>query len=85
MKKTYWTKINGNDETFGMNADYVRGRISGFLEVLCGKNTRPNYFDPDTGITHMAVSCTEEQYRVFRELVEKRYPNLCEFDVNFEE
>lgn len=85
MKRIYWTKVNGNHEIFGVNPDYVRGRISGFLEVLCGKSIAPTSRDPETDDAHMGVKCTEEQYRVFRKLVEERYPGLCEFDVDFEE
>lgn len=85
MNRLYWTKIKGDDENkvFGNNA-YVRGRISGFMEVLCGRSASPTYFEAKNGSAHMGVRCTEEQYRAFRELVEKRYPELCEFDVEFE-
>lgn len=83
MERIYWTKINGGDKIFGGNA-YVRGRISGFLEVLCGKSVTPTFLDPETGDAHASVKCTEEQYRVFRKMVEKRYPGLCEFNVEFE-
>lgn len=34
MERIYWTKIKGSNKVFGKNA-YVRGRISGFLELLC--------------------------------------------------
>ena len=85
MERIYWTKINGNYEGFGINSDYVRGRISGFLEVLCGKSIAPTSLNPETGDAHMGVKCTEEKYQVFRKMIEKRYPGLCEFDVEFEE
>lgn len=85
MKRIYWTKIDGTNETFGKNFSYVRGRISGFMEVLCGKNCTPTYIDPETRNVHMSVKCTEEQYRVFQKKVEEHYPGLCDFDVEFEE
>ena len=37
---------------------------------------KPNAYDDDV----MKVSCTEENYKKFAELVEKEYPNVCIFD-----
>lgn len=84
MKRIYWTKVNGANDRFGENNKYVRGRINGFMEVLCGRNYTPTFLDPENGDAHISVKCTEEQYQVFRKLVEERYPGLCEFDVEFE-
>lgn len=84
MKRIYWTKIRGVDKTFGCT-DYVRGRINGFSEVLCGLHVRPICVEPENGDRYICVKCTEEQYQAFQNLVEKRYPGLCEFDVEYEE
>lgn len=84
MERIYWTKINGSDERFG-GSEYVRGRINGFMEVLCGRNFTPTFLDPENGDAHISVKCTEYEYRAFRKYVEKFYPGLCEFDVEFEE
>lgn len=84
MENIYWTKIDGSNEAFG-GSKYVRGRINGFMEVLCGRNLTPTFMDPITGDAHISVKCTEEQYNAFRKFTEKFYQGLCEFDVDFEE
>lgn len=84
MKRIYWTKIDGNNKIFG-GREYICGRINGFMEVLCGRNSSPRLVDPENNVEHISVKCTEEEYQAFQKLVEKRYPGLCEFDVEFVE
>lgn len=84
MERIYWTKIKGSNKVFGKNA-YVRGRISGFMELLCGKASSPTFLNPENGDAYMSVKCAEDRYNVFQRYVERRYPELCEFDTEFEE
>ena len=84
INKTYISTFNGREIKCN---DYILGRIMGFSNILC---------DSDYGVTVMiangeddpaydtrfwfTVNTTEEQYEQFKQLVEKCYPGLCEFN-----
>ena len=74
------------DHKFGQNP-YVRGRISGIMQVLCNGEPLKGFAQleyPDG--THVFTTlCTEENYMVFKNFVELSYPGLCEFDYEIEE
>ena len=84
MERKFKTLIKETHK-HGMN-EYVHGRISGYKEVMC--DGVRNGFDepgfafkhvPGIGSVHTTV-CEPEQYEKFKDLVEKHYPGLCEFN-----
>ena len=64
----------------GVN-EYIRGRISGFQEVICVGFNKIGYANSkcDEG-TIMTVKCSSEKYYLFAAIVERYYPGLCTFD-----
>lgn len=84
-KRSFWTIIKGDVNVFGRN-DYVRGVIMGIQYVVCGKGsvTTPLFVDEETGDAHFGIKCSEKLYGLFADIVEKKYPGLCEFDAKVE-
>lgn len=80
MEKTYWTRINA-DRKWDKNA-YVRGVIEGIRLMSAGKET-DHYLEEDIGDVYYSMTCSDTTYRTFKELVEEKYPNLCDFDVEY--
>lgn len=86
MEKLFATLIK-KEHKLGEN-EYVQGRINGIMEILC--NGKRNGIDepaiagrriPGVGEL-MLTECEPEQYEVFKNLIEKHHPGLCEFDVD---
>lgn len=85
MERFFKTLVR-EDHKFGMN-DYVLGRVSGILEVIC--DGKRNGIDepgvdamweiPGVGSTFTTL-CEPEQYEQFANLIEKHYPGLCIFN-----
>ena len=85
MERIFKTLVR-EDHKFGKN-DFVLGRISGYMEVIC--DGRRNGID-EPGVDALwyvrevghrfTTLCEPEQYEQFANLVEKHYPGLCIFD-----
>lgn len=73
--KKYATVIK-KDHELGGN-DYVVGRISGILYVVCGGEEEP-HTEIETGRVLIA-NCTWEAYDRFKTIVKNLYPGLCKF------
>ena len=76
MKK-YYTFVDNSDKMFGNNA-YVRGRIAGFMLVICG-NQGPG-FTTIGGDVVLVCKTVAPLYWLFKHVVEKHYPGLCRFN-----
>lgn len=68
--------------------DYCLGRIIGIQDVICNSNMDIAYGvvlirddnGNEIGCKTTAI-CTEEKYERFKQIIERHYPELCEFDV----
>lgn len=84
MRREFKTVIS-NMERIGKRKILLY-KLMGYLEVICdydrGNNNikRPIVHNWKDGSV-IAVVCTQEQYDTFKELAERNYPKLCEFDV----
>lgn len=80
MEGNLYRTLLKNESKFGAN-DYVRGRISGIMAVICGEEPKRGYahFGCEDGIV-LTTKCTALQYQKFSDLVEDIYPGLCEFN-----
>lgn len=76
-KKTFKTLIKLNEELV-LNA-YIRGRITGIMEVTCNVKKHYAVAGFDKGFI-LRCDCTPNQYKKFREMIENDYPGLCVFD-----
>lgn len=64
---------------------YVHGRIHGFMTLICEEDQGvPSGVGVFGSGTIFVTKTTEEKYAKFKEVVEKHYPGLCEFDVEVE-
>ena len=91
--KTYYTRIKNNDPVVGGGNKYVQGVISGILRSVCkfctdddfcrwvSKGTFGILVDKQTGDTIYRICTTDELYNKFKNIVEKEYPNICDFDI----
>lgn len=60
---------------------YIKGRISGMMEIICGDPGRVPYAIMPTKYGDVLTTrCTIEQYAEFMIVVEKHYPNVCIFN-----
>lgn len=77
------TYIAKSGRTLSIN-DYILGIINGVKLGVCDlPNGSKRYANKilDGGRILMRTECTEEQYNLFRLVIDSRYPGLCEFDV----
>ena len=76
-KKLFKTLIR-KDHKLGNN-DYVKGKISGIQTILC-----PREFEHGNGRNEdgfiLVAECEPIHYDAFKNVVEKIYPGLCEFN-----
>lgn len=64
---------------------YVQGRIHGFMTLICEEDeTIPSGIGVNEVGTIFVTVTDEEKYAKFKEIVERHYPGLCEFDVEVE-
>lgn len=92
VEKIFSTRIK-EDHKFGEN-EYVRGRISGIQSLICVKGFPFKVMNKcghavatiyKEGVGHiLTVRTTQKKYDKFKEVVEKLYPDLCEFDYSGE-
>lgn len=66
--------------------DYIKGRVHGFMTILCGEdkiyaNRRISNDDGEIAGYMFTTYTTEEQYEQFKQVVNRHYSDLCEFDV----
>lgn len=77
MRRKFHTLLKIENEL--VNRQYVRGRISGIMDVAC--NVKKHYavaaFDKGFILT---CECTPKQYEKFSKIIENEYPGLCVFD-----
>ena len=62
--------------------EYIIGRISGIKFILCDGSAScalHGMYGADDGRI-MVSECTQEQYDMFTNVVEKAYPNMCVFN-----
>lgn len=67
---------------------YIKGRINGMMCAICDypHNNIPYALyrmkTPAGEITgyRLVTKCTLEEYKLFKEIVEKYYPGYCQFD-----
>lgn len=78
-KRIFGTLVK-EDHKLGKN-EYIHGRISGILKVLCTKD------GVEFGMRELSnvgliltTECTKSNYYKFMEVIEDLYPGLCEFD-----
>ena len=78
-KKLFRTLIKGN--TLLGAKEYVRGKISGYQDIICDRDEERSFANimAEKGVI-LTTKCTELQYDAFRQMVEKHYPGVCEFD-----
>lgn len=69
---------NGAPKQWADN-DYVLGRISGFMNVLCDGDKHSHKVIKSKG-TILTAECEPEAYEKFVTMVEDHYPGLCEFN-----
>ena len=84
-KKIFDTLVKKNHKLGGN--EYVTGRIHGMMEAIC--RNEDGFDEPVPCLWHipgvgdvMTTYCEPEKYESFKNLVEKNYPDLCEFDVD---
>ena len=77
-KNIYCVLVKHDHDKFAGN-EYVRGRIAGFMEIICGPFMSVWTNIPDIGYT-INVKCTRRKYNKLCEIIEQNYPDLCEFD-----
>ena len=75
MERMFYTLVK-KDHKFGNNS-YVKGRISGYKELICDGNRNgidePGYGNrmvPDVGYV-LRTCCEPEQYEIFKDRVER--------------
>lgn len=90
MEKKVFNTLIKKDHKFGEN-EYVHGRISGMQEMICDGNNN-GVDEPGYAMWHipgvgevLVTYCEPEKYESFKNLVEKHYPGLCEFDYDMSE
>ena len=84
MERMFNTLIKRNHAKFGENA-YVRGRIHGFMTVICRGTADKSGFATTKGVKSgyiIRVTCEPDRYEEFKKVTELYYPGLCEFDVD---
>lgn len=75
-KSVYTTLVKYDHKLYGRNA-YVRGRIAGYLDCICGITSS---WSEVKGVGRtIKTKCTLKEYEMFIDKVEKHYPGLCEF------
>ena len=84
MERIFNTLIK-KDHVDGEN-EYIQGRISGIQEIVCDglrngidEPCCPTWDVADAGKVIMTI-CEPEKYETFKNLVDRHYPGLCEFD-----
>lgn len=76
-KKRYVNKIRTNDKTCG---DELVKHIYEIAVSMFGFSY--NKVIPDIhGDTWMIMDADEDGFKIFRELVEYKFPNVCDFDI----
>ena len=82
-KRKFRTLIKGDHKVY--SNEYVVGRINGFMIAMCMDDPMGRSYginrNRKTGDRIMTVETTEARYVRFMEVVNSRYPDLCEFDV----
>lgn len=78
-KMLFTTRIRGEHKL--AHLDYVRGRISGMMCILCKENLNSGFaiIGNDAGDYLLKTECYLEDYSVFAITVEAAYPGLCDF------
>lgn len=91
--KNYYTRIKNNDPIVGGGNEYVQGVIMGVMTSVCrdcvdddfltfiSKGTIRILRDKQTGDHIYTICTTDELYDKFKSIVEREYPNVCEFDI----
>ena len=91
--KNYYTRIKNNDSVIGGGNKYVRGVIMGIMESVCRYCTHDDFLtwlsrgtveilvEKQTGDHIYKICTTDELYDEFKNIVEKEYPGICEFDI----
>lgn len=84
MERMFYTLIKRNHAKFGENT-YVRGRIHGFMTVIC-RGTADKCVSTairciESGYV-IGVKTEPDKYEEFEKVTELYYPGLCEFDVD---
>lgn len=84
MERKFYTLIKF-DHKLGRN-EYIQGRIAGYKELLCDgdrngidKPALGMRTNSEVGMLYVTM-CEPEKYEIFKDLVEKHHPGLCEFD-----
>lgn len=91
--KSYYTLIKNNDQDVGGGNRYVQGVIMGIMESVCvhcvddeflryiAKGTPRILVDRRSGDTVYCIHTTKELYETFTNIVNQKYPGVCEFDI----
>lgn len=91
--KTYYTRIKNDDPTIGGGNKYVQGVIMGIMLSVCRECVEDDFLtfiangtirvlkDKQTGDHIYTIHTTDELYEKFKDIVNKEYPNVCEFDI----
>ena len=91
--KNYYTRIKNNDSVTGGGNRYVQGVVMGSMTSVCvdcvdddflkyiGRGTQMILVDKQSGDTIYRICTTQERYDMFTSIVEKQYPELCDFDI----
>jgi hypothetical protein len=80
MERKFKTLIKSN-EKLGNNK-FVKGKIVGYLDVICQRDWDKNRWpidNEDEGAI-LTTKCEPKLYEEFEEFTERRYPGLCVFD-----
>lgn len=76
-ERNYYRTLIRKEDSLG-EKEYVIGRISGMKAVLCDNGV--NYAIAQTFRGRILTTyCTDEQYELFVDFVERYYPKLCVF------
>lgn len=91
--KDYYTRIKNNDPCIGGGNKYVQGVVMGIMTSVCidcvddnfltyiSKGTTRILKDKRSGDVIYRIRTTQERYDIFAGIVEKQYPELCDFDI----
>ena len=81
MDKKFFNTLVKSDTEDSYTTQYVVGRISGFMHILCnGAESKRGGMRMREEGWYLGVQCTQEEYNRFAEYVETQYPGLCVFD-----
>lgn len=91
-KRMFKTMVkNGTEMGKWKGRPYAIGRIHGFMTIICdgGHSEYASISVNDDERRYVGrvliTKCTEEQYQEFKNVVERNYPGLCDFDIDFDE